>query len=258
MTDPAYESWLSAGFAWLHENWTDQAWPDVREGFVAALGLASAADDPVAQALITEIDEMPADEQQAAVLDAGTQARLMQSAVGAAGAAEVDGASPAAGESPPTPAPGDAPATEPAADVEPVYVEGTGWMRWDAAAASWVSMEAEAAAATPAAPGDVAAAGESETPAAGESEAAAPAGDAAAQTPATEPADVAAEPADVAAEPPAAAAEPAEVATAVAEQVVLPALTEALAAMPELAQIPAEELNQLMSEVLAERVAAMS
>jgi nicotinate-nucleotide--dimethylbenzimidazole phosphoribosyltransferase len=254
MTDPAYESWLSAGFAWLHENWTDQAWPDVREGFVAALGLASAADDPVAQALITEIDEMPAEEQQAAVLDAGTQARLMQSAVGAAGAAEVDGASPAAGESPLTPAPGGAPATEPAADVEPVYVEGTGWMRWDAAAASWVSMEAEAAAATPAAPGDVAAAGASE--------AAAPAGDAAAQTDAppaaTEPAEVATEPAEVAAEPPAAAAEPAEVATAVAEQVVLPALTEALAAMPELAQIPAEELNQLMSEVLAERVAAMS
>jgi hypothetical protein len=225
MTDPAqYESWLDSGFAWLQENWVEQEWSEVLGGFLAALGLAGAADDPVVHALVAEIEVLPAEDQRATVLDAGARAELVQHALGAGGERAADGSADAA-------APAAAPAsdaTDAAAEVEPVYVEGTGWMRWDPDTQAWVATEAEA----PAAASSAAAPAPAASPAAGESpDAAAP--------PAAEPAQ-----------------EPAQVAAQVAEQIVLPALTEALAAAPQLAELSAEELNRLMSEVLAERLAA--
>jgi hypothetical protein len=225
MTDPAqYESWLDSGFAWLGDNWTEQDWTEARAGFVAALGLANAEDEPVVHALVSEIDAMAPEERRETVLDAGARASLVRRALGAAGPAGVEpGAAGPAGDTPVA-----------ATDVEPVYVEGTGWMRWDAAAQTWAPTEGDAAAA-PASDGAAGpAAGGSAAP--GADDAAAPgAGDAAAP-----------------------ALEPAEVASHVTEQVALPALTDALAAMPQLAEIPADELNRLLSEVLAERLAAAS
>ena len=171
------------------------------------------------------------------------QGELVQRALAAAGS----GAEPGPGRAGPHPAAA-APArgTAPAAEVEPVYVEGTGWMRWDADTQAWVATRAATALAPRRA-----------------SPAAALAGCAGTRDGATRrrmplpprrgTAAPAAEPRSTDADAP---LEPATVAAQVTEQIALPALTEALAATPQLADLSAEELNQLMSEVLAERLAA--
>jgi hypothetical protein len=231
MIDAAqYESWLETGFTWLEENWGEQEWAEVQGGFLGALGLASAADDPVVQALVAEIEAVPAEEQRSTVLDAGARGALVTTALAAgeqgdnpAGAASQDAA----------PASGDA---DPAAELEPVYVEGTGWMRWDAAANEWMPMDAgDGEPAPPVAPPPPA--GSADAPAEGETPPVAP-------PPPVADAD--------------APLEPATVASNVIEQIALPALSDALAAMPELAAVPSDELNQLLGQVLAERLAAAS
>jgi hypothetical protein len=150
-----------------------------------------------------------------------------QDAAAQPAASEQSAAQPAAAEQ----------AGEPAsADGGVQYVEGHGYMRFDAETRQWVPAE-------PPADAEPTPSGQSAGPAA--SSDAAGAQDAGAQ-------GAAAEPDAAAAAPPA----PEDAAGHATEVIIIPALTAALQDVPELAQLSAEDRNALIAEVVADRVAA--
>lgn len=236
--------WIEPGFEWLDENWPEESestWHDVRAGFLSSL---HASDDHlglpgygVLAQVVYALDTMTSDTERRHWVEPSARQGLVeqayttwsQSEEAQAEAAATEGAHPDA-------APGGG-AHDDAAAPEVQYFEGHGWMSVDPVTNSWVPAEAPPGADTPAGPAG------GETPAG-------PAGGEPAVGEAGAPADGEAAPA------PGAAPEPAEVAARAAEEIAIPALAAAIQSVPELAGLPADELASLVSEVLAERLAA--
>jgi hypothetical protein len=152
--DPAFgqRQWISSGFTWLEENWAeDQLWRDVRPHFLDFMGVS---DDDLANAptcrvlglLVQQTDVlMDPEEQRTGWLSPTDRDGHLENAI-----LQWQRESPA-GPGDEAAAPGQDTAHQPAAaEVEPQYFEGHGWMRVDPATNQWVPAEVPADGAAPA------------------------------------------------------------------------------------------------------------
>ncbi|MDT4921141.1 MAG: hypothetical protein QOI15_2043, partial [Pseudonocardiales bacterium] len=160
MSDLAtYVNWIGPGFSWLDDNWAEgQAWGEARDGFLGAIGVTDQdLATPQCRVLgiaVGRIDEMAEAHRRYTLVAAAERHALVQAAFtqwqqeGGGAAAET----------------GESAESESVEGSEPQYVEGRGWMRYDAATGEWVDAPAPDGSGEAEAPGG---SGEAEAPTGG-------------------------------------------------------------------------------------------
>lgn len=221
MSDPdAYVSWLQPGFAAVDQLWEAQPqepWGQVRQEFLTALQLGESdlarPEMWVIARFLQHADDLDEDARRALLLDDASRSELVR--MFAIEAASSDAAAATAEEAP----------------VEPQWVEGQGWMRYDPVA-GWIALDSSGGEA-------------SEPPTATSDETASSA------------ASVAAEPSGAAPVPPTreSGAEPPTPAATV-DDLLSRLVRDVVAQRPELAELPAEEFTKLVADIVAQEAAS--